>query len=175
MKRALIVVDYQNDFVDGALGFSKAKCLEDAICEKIKAYRNEKQDILFTFDTHSKDYLNTQEGKKLPVEHCIKGTQGWLLYGKTASLIQEKDKIFEKGGFGSFELAEYVEEKGYDEIELIGVVSNICVISNAILVKAALPEARIFVDASCTASNDDTMNEKALDILVGLQVDVTNR
>lgn len=175
MKKILLVIDYQNDFVDGALGFQKAAVLEDAIARKIGQYRKNGDEVAFTFDTHTEDYLNTQEGCNLPVSHCIKGTEGWYLYGKIATLCVETDMRFEKISFGSLELASYLVQNKYDRIELVGVVSNICVLSNAVLAKAALPEAEIFVDASCTASNDDRLNEAALNVMESLQIKVTNR
>ena len=165
MKKALIVVDYQKDFVDGALGFEKAVQLEQAICQKIEQAREQGEEILFTFDTHGEDYLQTQEGRNLPIEHCKKGSYGWQLYGKVEQLRCPEDRCFDKPCFGSWELGEYAREQQFDVIELCGVVSNICVLSNAVLLKAALPEAKLIVDARCTASNDDGMNEKALDIL----------
>lgn len=175
MKRILIVVDYQNDFVSGSLGFEKAEKLEQAIVGKIEEYQSNGDETAFTFDTHSEQYLQTQEGQKLPVIHCVKGTPGWNLYGRTADYCGEGTKCFEKGTFGSMELAGYLAQRGYDAVELVGVVSNICVISNAVLAKAALPEAEIIVDAACTASNDDALNEKALDVMEGLQITVLNR
>lgn len=175
MKKLLIVVDYQKDFVDGALGFEKAVSIEGKIAEKIKKYKQNKDEIIFTFDTHEKNYLHTQEGKLLPVEHCIRGTEGWELYGSIKDLCDDTTKKIEKVTFGSLELAEYVKDKKYDQIELVGVVSNICVISNAVLVKAALPEAEIIVDAQCTASNDDSLNDKVLDVMGSLQIKVINR
>ena len=140
MKQALIVVDYQNDFVDGALGFPKAKELEEPICQKIEQARKEGAEVIFTFDTHGGDYLSTQEGRKLPVPHCMKNSGGC--------------------------------QRQFDKIELCGVVSNICVFSNAVLLKAALPEAQLVVDARCVASNDDKANEEALDMLQSVQVEV---
>ncbi len=175
MKKALIVVDFQNDFVSGTLGFEKARGLEDKIADKIREYRKGNNDIIFTFDTHFEDYLSTHEGKNLPVKHCIKDTDGWELFGKIRSMKIPEDKSFEKSTFGSLELAKYLEIKVYDKIELVGLVSNICVISNAVLAKSALPEAEIIVDAQCTASYDESMNEKVLDIMSGLQINVINR
>lgn len=174
-KSALIVVDYQKDFVNGNLGFPKAETLDKAIAAKIRDRRSAGSDIIVTLDTHAGNYLKTQEGKNLPVIHCIRGTEGWSLFGETAKQIRETDRKFEKGTFGSLALAEYLKEQRYDIVELAGVVSNICVISNAVLAKAALPEALIIVDAACTASNDDTMNEKALDVMEGLQIEVFRR
>lgn len=175
MKRVLVVVDYQNDFVNGSLGFDRAVELESRIAEKIEKYKSNGHEVVFTFDTHDENYLNTQEGKNLPVKHCIKNTDGWNLYGKIYDLFDDTAKGFEKVTFGSMELAEYLGKNGFYSVELVGVVSNICVISNAVLAKAALPEAEITVDASCTASNDETLNEEALDVMEGMQIKVINR
>ena len=172
MKKVLIVVDYQNDFVTGSLGFPKAVLLENRIVEKIHEYRRSGGDIVFTFDTHEDNYLKTQEGQKLPITHCLKNTDGWNLYGKVADARTDSDKCFEKKTFGSLELAEYLAKQHYDLVELVGLVSNICVISNAILAKAALPEAKIVVDAGCTAGADEEMNQKALDVMRGVQIEV---
>lgn len=185
MKRLLIVVDYQNDFVDGALGFPGAELLEKPIAEKIAAYRENVDEIVFTLDTHRRDYLETQEGRNLPVEHCIEGTPGHALYGEINSLVHPADEVFCKPSFGSAELFEWLRvaqqaaaELGkppFESIELVGLVSNICVISNAVLAKAACPEVPIIVDAACTASFDPALHEKALDVMEGLQIEVINR
>lgn len=175
MKKLLVVVDYQTDFVSGALGSRYAAAIEDRICEKITARRQQGYDVWFTFDTHGADYSDTQEGRRLPVAHCLKGTPGWALYGKTAALLSEGDRCFEKGSFGSPALFEALRGGGYDAVELVGVVTNICVISNAVLVKTALPEAEVTVDASCTASNDPRLHEAALDVMESLQVTVMGR
>ena len=175
MKKILVVVDYQNDFVNGALGFKKAETLEGVILQKITEYRDNGHDIAFTFDTHSEDYLRTQEGVNLPVKHCIKGTVGWELYGMVKDNCMEADQRFEKTAFGSLELVRYLEEKKYDSVELIGLVSNICVLSNAILAKAALPEALVIVDASAVASYDDKLNSSALDVMESMHIRVINQ
>ncbi len=175
MKKLLIVVDYQKDFVSGSLGFHGAKALEDAICKKIEDYLANGQDILFTFDTHGEDYLQTQEGRNLPVAHCLQGTEGWKLYGKAAAYQKDAVACLNKCTFGSVELADYLREHSYDAVELAGVVSNICVISNAVIAKAALPQAEILIDARCTASNDPSLHEKALDVMEGLQMKIINR
>ena len=174
MKKALIIVDYQTDFVTGSLGFPGAADLEEKICRKIEAARAEGRDCIFTFDTHEDDYLSTPEGKGLPVPHCLRGTEGWCLYGKVGGLLPQ-GMGFEKSQFGSAELARYLAEQKYDEVEFIGVVTNVCVLSNAVLAKAALPGGKISVDASCCASNDPELGEKALDIMAGLQVEITGR
>jgi len=172
MKKCLIVVDYQNDFVTGALGYPEAVALERGIAEKISQYRDCDGEVIFTLDTHGGDYLDTQEGRKLPVAHCLQGTQGHELFGAPAELALESDRKFKKNTFGSDELFEYLKSTPYESIELVGVVSNICVISNAILAKTAQPETPIIVDAKCTASNDSRLHQAALDVMSGLQIEV---
>ncbi|GHU40554.1 amidase [Clostridia bacterium] len=171
-KRCLIVVDYQNDFVSGSLGFPGADGLENRIIEKIMQYRENGDDILFTLDTHEEDYLTTQEGKNLPVIHCIKGSLGHRLYGKIEVLRKDTDKCFEKPTFGSDRLYEYLKNTPYVSIELVGLVSNICVLSNAVLAKTAQPETPILVDSQATASHDEKLHEAAMAVLKGLQVEV---
>jgi len=174
MKELLIVVDYQNDFVDGSLGFPAAAGLHDRICKKIKEYRSKGQQVAFTLDTHEEDYASTQEGRNLPVKHCIRGTGGHQLFGEVQAL-SEGCLSFEKCTFGSGLLFSYLQQNNFESIELVGLVSNICVISNAVLAKTALPEAQIIVDADCTASNDPVLNEKAFDIMEGLQMKISGR
>ena len=172
MNKLLIVVDYQNDFVCGALGFEQAVAIEDAIAEKIALYRQSGDEVAFTFDTHEQGYLETQEGKNLPVVHCLHGSDGWQLYGRVAALMQPGDKCFFKPSFGSGELFDYLRGKKYRSVELCGVVSNICVISNAVLVKTALPETPVIVDARCVAGNDSGLNDAALRVMESLQIEV---
>lgn len=167
--KLLIVVDYQNDFVNGSLGFKKAEELEQRIVQKIKEYDN----VIFTLDTHYDNYFDTLEGKKLPVKHCIKDTVGHKLYGEVGKYLDKAIKVFEKPTFPSLELANYLVGKGYDEVEICGLVSNICVLSNVVMVKAALPNARIIVNKNLTASFDEKLNEETFDILKGIHVDVT--
>ena len=175
MKKALIVVDYQNDFVCGSLANVFAAAIEERICDKIKQYRESQEDIIFTFDTHNENYLHTQEGSMLPVPHCLRSSDGWQLYGETAVLLHENDRCFVKESFGSPELFDFLRTRNYQSVELVGVVSNICVMSNAILAKTALPETPIIIYASCTASNDPELHEKAMDILESMQFKVINR
>lgn len=170
MDKLLIVVDFQNDFVDGALGFDGANKLEDKICNRIKKAREDNEQIIFTFDTHEENYLNTQEGKFLPVEHCIKGSNGHKLYGKVAELVEKDDILIEKPTFGSIELCDYLKEHQFSEIELCGLVSNICILSNAILAKTFNPEATVIVDENLTDSFDEKLNKETFDILKGVQV-----
>lgn len=174
MSKILIVVDYQNDFVDGSLGFPGAADIHGPICEKIMEYKRSGNTVVFTKDTHLPHYLETQEGINLPVMHCVKGTKGHDLYGDLEGL-SEGCLVFEKPTFGSAELFDYLRSSSFESVELVGLVSNICVLSNAVLSKTALPEALIVVDSSCTDSYDKELHSKALDVLSGIQVKVTNR
>ena len=174
MKKLLVVVDYQNDFVNGSLGFKEAEALDEPIAAKVKAYRAEGADIVYTMDTHGPQYLDMQEGKKLPVMHCQNGTEGWKLYGKTGEACKDAMTIG-KHTFGSMDLAEMALFKGYDQIEICGVVTNICVMANAVLLKTTQPEAEIIIDAKCVASNDRRLNEESLDVLESMQFTVINR
>lgn len=177
MNRYLFVIDYQNDFVDGALGFPGAEKLDAGIATKVRAYG--KGHVLFTRDTHFENYLETREGRNLPVVHCIKGTPGWECYGETARALAEVEApAIDKLVFGmdiTDPATAAVLPQQADEIELVGLVSNICVVSNAVVLQSRYPEATIVVDAACTASFDKGLNEKVLDVLQGLQVKVINR
>jgi len=176
MKKLLIVVDYQNDFVSGALGFEGAEKLEAPIAEKIKQYRGfgDNGQVIFTMDTHDRHYMETQEGKHLPVEHCFEGEDGWQLYGKIADLKESQDLVFSKPTFGSYELCEYLRnhKDEYESIEFAGVVTNICVISNIALAKAAIPDIPLLVDVSCVGSNDQKLQEAALLVMESIHVDI---
>ena len=177
MNRYLFVIDYQNDFVDGALGFAGAEKLDEAIAAKVRAYG--KDHVLFTRDTHFENYLDTREGRNLPVVHCIKDTPGWEVYGETAKALADVEaKAIDKLVFGmdvTDPATAAVLPDDADEIELVGLVSNICVVSNAVVLQSKYPEATIIVDAACTASFDPVLHEKVLDVLQGFQVTVTNR
>ena len=175
MKGLLIVVDYQRDFVDGSLGFPGAETLDGPIAQRIALRRGEAWDVVFTLDTHGPDYAQTVEGKKLPVPHCLRGSGGWELYGAAGRSRLPTDRTFEKETFPSLALANWLQGRSYDTVELCGLVSNICVLSNAVMVKAALPNAEIQVDAGLTASADCALHEKALDVLEGIHVTVTGR
>ena len=171
--KALIVVDYQVDFVNGALGFEGAELLEPIILRKIQETRDAGGKIIFTLDTHSADYLDTAEGKKLPIPHCIEGTDGHKLYGKVAESVDDRlDLVIKKHAFGSMELAVLLKKFAFDEVELCGLVTDICVVSNAIIAKAALHEAKIIVDGSACSSADKLAHERALDVMRGVQIDV---
>ena len=177
MERYLFVIDYQNDFVDGALGFPGAEKLDAGIAAKVRAYGPGR--VLFTRDNHFENYLDTREGRLLPVTHCIRGTEGWQLYGETAAACAAVNApAIDKLVFGrdvTDPATAAVLPQRADEIELVGLVSNICVVSNACVLQARYPEARIIVDASLTASMDPAMHEKVLDVLEGFQVKVINR
>lgn len=186
MKRLLIVVDFQKDFVDGALGFSGALPLRERIAAKIMEYQDRGDKIVYTIDTHGAGYLETQEGRNLPIPHCIKGSEGQKLDESIQHLFRENvDKMFFKGTFGSSELFDWLREVNkladdmdkipFECIELVGLLSNICVISECVIAKTACPEVPIIVDALCTASNDPKANEAALDVMKSLQIKVINR
>ncbi len=170
MKKCLIVVDYQNDFVSGSLGFEKAAELDRNISKKIQRYRENGDDIVFTFDTHGPDYLQSREGRYLPIEHCIAGTSGHDLYGAVGQSRRPEDRCFLKPTFGSDALYAYLKDVSYQSIEIVGVVSNICVISNAVLAKTAQPETNILVDAGCVASADESLNDAALRVMESMQI-----
>ena len=172
MKKLLVVVDYQNDFVTGSLGFENAKELDELIAKRIQEYKDNGDQVIYTFDTHYEDYLDTVEGKHLPVKHCLKDSDGHKLYGKVASTLENGDVTFEKKTFPSLELAKYLENKEYQSVELCGLVSNICVLSNVIMVRSALPNVEIYVDKNLTMSFDENMNEYFLKILEGLHINV---
>ncbi len=171
MKKLLIVVDYQKDFVDGSLGFAGAEKLDKIIAAKVKAYQKAGNDVVVTLDTHGSDYLMTQEGTNLPTPHCLRNSEGWRVYGKTGQVVEDC-RAFEKPGFGSLGLLSYLCEHRYGQIELCGLVSNICVLTNAVLAKTAQPEAEIIVDSHATASFDSNLHEQAMNVLAGLQVTV---
>ncbi len=173
MKKFLIVVDIQNDFVDGALGTSEAVAIIDNAVEKINGFDGE---IIVTYDTHNPDYLQTSEGKNLPVEHCFKGTYGWELNEKIAKALLDKKYIsVEKPTFGSVELPEIILKMadGQDfSVELIGLCTDICVVSNALLIKAYFPEKYISVDSACCAGVTTESHNAALLTMKMCQIDV---
>ena len=174
MKKLLVVVDYQNDFVDGALGFEGAEDIEDEIVKLIDEFEKNNDFVVFTLDTHEKDYLSTTEGRNLPVEHCIKGTEGWMVRERLQDYMK-RHPVFEKHTFGSIDLGNYIKGLNVllEEVYLVGLVSNICVISNAIIAKAALSKnGQVFVVKKATASFDEEMQQKGFDILENLHIKV---
>ena len=176
MKQILIVVDIQKDFVDGALGTAKAVAIVDRAAKKIKAFNGK---IFVTFDTHFENYMQTAEGGKLPVPHCIKGTDGWELYPSIAKSLEGKDftKV-EKLTFGSTELPDLVRKAVGDEdfdITLIGLCTDICVVSNALILKANFPEKEIYVDATCCAGVTPETHNAALTTMKMCQINIIEK
>ena len=170
--KLLIVVDMQNDFIDGALGTKEALAILPSVAKKIELSRQSNDLILFTRDTHQKNYSETQEGKNLPVLHCIEGSEGWQI---SKALDVKDSRIFNKPSFGSMELADFVSTlTGVDEIELVGLCTGICVISNAFILKAKLPEVKISVDASCCACVSPESHKTALSAMKLCQINVIN-
>ncbi len=173
MKRFLVVVDMQKDFVDGALGSVDAVAIVPGVVEKIKSFDGE---IFITLDTHFDNYPETAEGKKLPVLHCIKGTDGWQLDKNVASALADREyTAVEKPTFGSLELPRLIEaaSDGDDfSIEIIGLCTDICVVSNALVLKANFPEMPISVEADCCAGVTPQAHEAALATMRSCQIDV---
>lgn len=169
MCKVLVVVDMQNDFIGGSLGTAEAVAVVPRVVRKIKRRRAEGWRIVFTQDTHGEDYLLTQEGKNLPVPHCIQGTYGWRLQEDIAALAAGCP-VYEKGAFGSGALWEALKALQPEEVELCGVCTDICVVSNALGVKAFLPEARVTVDGSCCAGTSAAAHASALEVMASCQV-----
>ena len=165
----LAVIDMQKDFIDGSLGTEEAVRIVPAVADKIRKRQAEGYTIVFTLDTHGEDYLKTQEGKNLPVPHCIKGTAGWEL---DESLKGFEGRCFEKPSFGSMELAAWAKKENFEKIELVGLCTDICVISNALLLKAVLPEAEISVDSSCCAGVTPQSHNNALEAMKMCQIKI---
>lgn len=166
MKKTLIVVDMQNDFIDGSLGTKEAQQIVENVKKKIALYREEGAEIIFTRDTHQQNYLNSNEGKHLPVEHCIEGTIGW----KIADGLEVPDAIYiDKPNFGYLNWKEYALE----EVELVGLCTDICVVSNALIIKATYPEIKVSVDASCCAGVTPESHQAALTTMKMCQIEIT--
>ena len=169
MENLLIVVDMQNDFITGSLGSLQAQGILPNVKAKIAEYKQKGGKIIFTRDTHHENYLTTQEGHYLPVVHCIEGTDGHLI---ADGLDSNGCQIIDKPNFGSLELAELVAEGGFDEIELCGLCTDICVVSNALILKAQLPETKVTVDARCCAGVTEESHNAALLTMKMCQVNV---
>ncbi len=174
MRKILIVIDMQNDFIDGALGTREAVGILEAVKGKIRSYPA--SDVIATMDTHTMQYMDTQEGKYLPVPHCVKGSEGWEIRGDILDLLG-KAKIYEKPTFGSVALADDLKalsEKEEIELELIGLCTDICVVSNALLLKAVMPEVKISVDAACCAGVTPEKHLAALETMRSCQIQLVN-
>ena len=174
MRKILIVIDMQNDFIDAALGTKEAEAIVEPVKEKIRSYPP--ADVFATMDTHEENYLETQEGKYLPVPHCIRGTEGWEIRPDIKVLLTEA-RVYEKPTFGSTALADDLKklsEHEEIELEIIGLCTDICVVSNALLLKASMPEVKISVDASCCAGVTPENHLAALATMRSCQILVTN-
>lgn len=173
MKKFLIVVDMQKDFVDGALGTAEAVAIVPKVAEKIRTFDGE---VFATFDTHYDNYMQTAEGKHLPVPHCIKGTEGWQLDKNVARALEDRAyTAVEKNTFGSVDLPNLIAEAAQGDeftLELIGLCTDICVVSNALLLKARFPEAPIAVDAKCCAGVTPEAHEAALATMQSCQINI---
>ena len=170
--KALIVVDVQNDFISGALGTAEAQEMLPRLVEKVRHFDGA---VFMTQDTHGQDYLQTQEGKRLPIPHCIKGTEGWEFPAALEALRKEKNAaVFEKPCFGSTRLVEELVKLYTDgtleSVELVGICTDICVVSNALMLKAALPELPLHLDAACCAGVTVQKHEAALDVMESCQI-----
>ncbi len=170
MKKALIVVDVQNDFVDGALGSTEAQEIIPAVKEKIEMYNKGGREILFTKDSHDENYLNTAEGKRLPVKHCIIGTRGHKIVD---GLETKNSKYLIKDTFGCDEWDEALKALGNPEsVEMIGLDTDICVVTNALIIKTLRPDIEITVDARCCAGSTPEKHKAALEVMKSCQIDV---
>lgn len=174
-KKVLIVVDMQHDFIDGALGTAEAREIVDRAAEYIRKKRGQGYTVIATLDTHGEDYMKTREGRMLPVPHCIRGTEGWRLHPAIASAVAD-GLLLEKPTFGSVKLPEIVAE-GLAEgdgltVELIGLCTDICVVSNAMLLKARFPEAEISVKADCCAGVTAVKHQAALETMASCQIHI---
>lgn len=165
MKELLLIIDMQNDFIDGSLGTKEAQAIVPLVAMRAAAARH----IIFTQDTHGEDYLTTQEGKKLPVRHCIKPEQGWEICAELQPYVNAHN-VLEKPTFGCTKLVQVVED--YDKITLTGLCTDICVISNALLLKAFYPEKQIEVDASCCAGVTPESHQNALQAMQSCQIEI---
>ena len=165
MKKTLIVVDMQNDFIDMALGTKEAVAIVPKVKEKIQEYVQNGDEIIFTRDTHSENYLQTPEGKKLPVEHCIQETQGWQI---AEELYVEGCKIIDKPNFGW----PHWNEEHLEKVEIVGLCTDICVVSNALIIKATFPDANVKVDSNCCAGVTVETHEAALKTMAMCQIEI---
>ena len=174
-KKLLIVVDMQNDFIDGSLGTAEAQAIVPAAAARIRAAKAAGETVIATLDTHGEDYLETSEGRKLPVRHCIRGTEGWRLNPEIQEALGDS-LVLEKPTFGSLRLPGAVAEAAKDAdkitIELLGLCTDICVVSNALLLKANFPEAAISVNRACCAGVTPEKHEAALETMASCQIDI---
>lgn len=171
MRKILLVIDMQNDFIDGALGSNEAASIVPGVAGRISEFDGE---VIFTRDTHFENYLSTAEGKKLPVSHCIKGSHGWQISSELQ--IPQGARIIDKETFGSIELAEMLSRENAElpiaEIEIVGLCTDICVISNAFLLKNSLPECEISINSALCRGVTPQSHENALAAMAACQINV---
>ena len=176
----LILIDMQVDFVSGKLGSKMAMDIVPHVCKKLESYKQKNAFIIATLDTHDKNYLNTLEGRYLPVEHCIKGSEGHKIDETLSKLLPSTTVYVEKGAFGSLHLIDvvknYLQDNHIDEqnlqIEAVGLCTDICVVSNAILLRSAFPNSRVLVDSACCAGTTKEKHLATLEVLKSCQIDV---
>lgn len=169
-KRALLVVDMQNDFITGSLGTSEAVSIVSNVVNRIKSALDNNEDLYFTLDTHHDDYLNTMEGKHLPVVHCVEGTSGHELANEIKPYVDKAKKVFIKNGFGYVGIDKELSD--YDEITIIGLCTDICVITQAILLKAGLKNTEIYVDEKCCAGVTKDLHDAAIKTMASCQINI---
>lgn len=176
MQRILLVIDMQNDFISGSLGTPEAVSIVSKVVEKIRDYKAKNDLVIYTRDTHFENYLDTQEGKNLPVVHCVKATWGWELEDQIKALVTDEDPIYDKETFGSLALGEALREIMNREedlvIEMVGLCTDICVVSNAMIIKANCPEVKMIVDATCCAGVTPQSHQAALETMRMCQISI---
>ena len=169
----LLVIDMQNDFISEALGTPEAPDVVPAVCDLIRGFDGE---VIYTRDTHGEDYLNTQEGRKLPVSHCIRGTEGWQICREVTACMKPDAEVIDKVTFGFSDLPQIILEKNGgkepQEVHFAGLCTDICVISNAMICKAAFPEAAIIVHSGCCAGVTPESHQTALDAMAACQIEI---
>ena len=173
--KILLVIDMQKDFVDGALGTPEAVAIVPNVKARIEQALKDDERIIFTRDTHTEQYLQTQEGRKLPVPHCIKGSDGWQITEQLRPFAEQL-RVIDKPGFGSIDLCRFLWERSQfmpiESITLVGLCTDVCIISNAMLLKATMPETDIFVEAACCAGITPESHLNALEAMKMCQIDI---
>lgn len=170
MKKLLVVVDMQNDFIDGVLGTPEAQALVPSAAEYIRAFDG---DVVYTQDTHDEHYLDTEEGRRIPVPHCLKGSHGWEIRQEVAEAGAGKTvATIEKDHFASVDLPGFIRERGYEDIRILGLCTDLCVVSNAFCIRGALPDARVGVVKHCCAGVSPESHENALSVMRMCMIDI---
>ncbi len=172
MKKAFVIVDYQNDFIDGSLGFKNALEIKQNILDKLYEIDFDTTHLIFTYDTHDENYLKSKEGLNLPVKHCIKGTFGWQMPKEFEPFLQKAYRIFYKNTFGSLEFANFIYKSTYEEIYFCGLISHICVFCNIILAFCAKPNAKLVLYKDSTTGFDVNLEKSAFDLLKAYGIEI---